>query len=133
MDSTVKKYLAIGGTIALLGGGTYAFIQFRKKIKLKKEINATTSAATKATVKTLGINVNDIARQLGIELGTAYPSYDPRHWTENDETAEKLVLKVPKPLIPQLVKQYASIYKRNLKDDLIKLLDGWNNVSYLFN
>lgn len=133
MDSQVKKYLLIGGTVAGLGALTYAAIKIRGSVKLRKSINATSNASTKATVKTLGINVNDIARQIGIELGTAYNSLDPRHWTENDDNAEKLVLKVPKTLIPQLVKEYASIYKRSLKDDLIKLLDGWKNVEYLFN
>lgn len=129
MDKQVKKYLLIGGGLALLGFGTYEFFQIKNKVKLKKSINA----ATKGNVKSLGINVNDIARQIGLQLGTAYSKLNPMSWTENDTEAEKLVLKVPKPLIPQLIKEYASIYKRDLKADLIKYLDGWSNVQYLFN
>lgn len=122
--------LGIAGAVLLIGGGTYAFVTIRKKAKLNKDIKAT----DKGNIPSLGINTYSIAKQIGLDLGVAYPKYDPRRWTENDNEVMISVLKVPKTLINKLVTDYASIYKRNLKADLQELLDKdlYARVSYLF-
>lgn len=129
MNATTKKYLWVGGGIATLALGTFAYFKISKSVKQK----AAAKAVVKGGNKVLGINIPDIAKQIGLELGTAYPWYDPRSATENDDAARILVLKVPKPYIPQLVSEYKKQYPgRNLETDLRKLLDGWETVSYLF-
>lgn len=72
------------------------------------------------------------ARQLGLDLGTAYPFYDPLSWTENDQHAEDLIASIPASQIPQLEADYKKIFQRDLAADLQEKLDGWNNVSYKF-
>jgi hypothetical protein len=103
-----------------------------KKIKNKATVTSQIKAITTGTIKTLGINIPEIAAQIGIDLGYAYPVYDPRHWTENDEAVKTEVLKVPKPLIPTLIKEYYNRYKRNLQADLQSVLDDYSQISYLF-
>jgi hypothetical protein len=125
---TTKNILTIAGVV---GVGVIGYVVYTK-IKNKATVTSQVKAVTKGTVTTLGINVPQIAQQLGLELGTAYPVWDPRSWTENDTTAKELVLKVPKPLIPSLITAYYTLYKRNLQQDLQKLLDDYAQVSYLF-
>lgn len=128
MDKTTKRYLILGG-VGILGVG--GFVTY-KKIRSAQQKAAAAKALKKGNVATLGINIPEIAKQIGIELGTAYPKYDPRSWTENDHAAQILVTKVPKPYIPVLISSYDKLYKRSLPDDLQKMLDNWNDVSYLF-
>lgn len=126
------KYTLIGGTLLVIAtGGIFAYKKIKNKADTRKAINA----IKKGSDSTLGINIPEIAKQLGLELGTAYPWYDPRHATENDEKAKILVLKVPKPYIPKLIDEYGKVPEtkgRNLQSDLQKLLDDWSEVSYLF-
>jgi len=129
VDKQVKQYLLIGSTIAVLGLGTYAFVKIRKKRLVAKDIKSIKSSS----IPSLGINTYTIAKQIGLDLGTAYPVYDPRSWTENDEAVLRAVLKVPKTLISKLVSDYKSIYKRSLPNDLQSKLDDWKEVEYLFN
>ena len=128
MNTQTKNILIISG-IALTGIVSYIIY---KKIKNKSQVTTGIKAVQTGNVKTLGINIPDIANQIGIDLGYAYPIYDPRHWTENDTAVKESVLKVPKPLIPTLTKAYYTKYKRNLIDDLQSKLDDWNDVKYLF-
>lgn len=123
------KYYVIGAVVAtgIIGGGIMIY-KARKKAQLNKDIKATQAGNNTK----LGINTYTLAKQIGLDLGTAYPSYDPRSWSENDEAVLRNVLKVPKTLIPKLITDYASIYKRNLQGDLQKLLDDYNEVAYLF-
>jgi hypothetical protein len=127
MDNKTK--VLIGGGIAASVIGFFAFKKIRD--------NARNKAAAKAIVKgndsTLGINIPEIAKQIGIDLGTAYPPYDPRSWSENDLAVSLLVRKVPKTHIPVLSREYSRFYPgRILQDDLQKLLDDYNEISYLF-
>lgn len=122
-----KTKLIIGG--AVLGLAGLAFVVIRKKVKAK----AAAKAIVKGGNKQLGINIPDIAKQIGLDLGTAYPWYDPRSATENDDAVRILVLKVPRPYIPQLKTEYKRFYPgRDLESDLRKNLDGWEDVKYLF-
>lgn len=65
-----------------------------------------------------------IAREIYHHLGLAYSFYDPRHWTENDE--DIFMLLKPFNPIPQgiFTAYYVISEGRNLKADLIKLLDS---------
>jgi hypothetical protein len=78
------------------------------------------------------VNVIETAQQIANDLGTAYGTFDPRHWTENDDAVLQTLLKFPKLLIPQLRIEYANIVKRNLQTDLQNLLGGYDQVRYLF-
>lgn len=139
-------------TGTLIGAGLVGFLGYKiyKKVKDNKQINsfnkATISMNPDGTIvkntkrkgidtsaATSTINLNEIAEAIGIKLGTAYHSYDPRSWNEDEEGASIEVLKVPKPLIPQLSKIYQGKYGTNLQTDLQKLLDTrWNDVKQLF-
>jgi hypothetical protein len=129
MDAQTKRYLTIGGGVMGSAALLFGIFKISKKVKLKSNLKS----YSKATSTTYGINTIEIAQAIGQALGTAYNSLDPRHWTENDDVAEKAVLKVPKTMIPQLISDYAKLYKRDLRADLQSLLDGWDNVKYLFN
>jgi hypothetical protein len=128
MNARTKTYLIGGVTIASVITG---FILY-KKWRNKQVVTSAVKNVSTGTIKTLGINIPTIASQIGIELGTAFSAIDPRHWTENDAAAKELVLKVPKPLIKTLISEYYKKYKRNLQDDLQRLLDDYKDVAYLF-
>jgi hypothetical protein len=128
MNTKTKNILMVSGVVV---GGIISFIIY-KKIKKKADVKTAVKSVTKGTNTTLGINIPSIANQIGIDLGTAYPVYDPRHWTENDTKVKELVLKVPKPLIKNLITEYYNKYKRNLQEDLQKLLDDYEGIKYLF-
>src|ERR1700754_2408703 len=102
MDKDTKQKLIIGGGIV---GSIIAFVAF-KKIRADQQQKAAAKAIVKGGNKALGINVPDIAKQLGIELGYAFPKWHPSYYTENDTAAYILVLKVAKPYIPQLISEY---------------------------
>lgn len=64
-----------------------------------------------------------IAKSIYHHLGYAYSWYDPRRWTENDEDVY-LLLKNMQPIRKGVQVAYF-VYSagRNLKDDLLKVLD----------
>lgn len=129
MNTKTKIYIGLAVGATALIGGTIAYVKIKKKVNLNKDIKSTNTG----NIPALGINTYTIAKQIGLDLGIAYPSYDPRSWTENDEEVVKSVLKVPKTLIKKLTTDYASIYKRNLQADLQKLVGNYNEIAYLFN
>lgn len=128
MNTKTKIYIGLAVGATALIGGTIAYVKIKKKVNLNKDIKSTNTG----NIPALGINTYTIAKQIGLDLGIAYPSYDPRSWTENDEEVVKSVLKVPKTLIKKLTTDYASIYKRNLQADLQKLVGNYNEIAYLF-
>jgi hypothetical protein len=125
----VTKEKVIGGAV-LAGVGYLIF----RKVRSNQQTAAALKAINKGGNKALGINIPDIAKQLGIELGTAFPKYNPKSWTENDTAAKILVLKVPKPYIKELIKSYKVQYPgaEPLETTLRKKLDDWEEVKYLF-
>jgi hypothetical protein len=127
MDKQTKQNLQIGGGIAAAGLIGFFGYKFYKKAKLKKDLKN----YSKATLPG-GINYIESARQIGFDLGTAYPSWDPRSWTENDSAAREEVLKFSKAQIPRLKNEYAKLYSRDLQADLQKLLADWAKVKHLF-
>jgi hypothetical protein len=129
MQKNLKTYLYVGGGLAAAIGSYAVYRKVSKDVKQK----AAAKAIAKGGNKQLGINVSDIAKQLGIEMGFAFPWYDPRHATENDLAARILITKVPKPQIPLLIKEYARFYPgRSVSDDLRKTNDAWDDFKYLF-
>ena len=126
-----QKNIAFG-----VGAGVLVFGGYKIYRALQKpNINKQTKDFNKAT-QTLPsggtINIIEVARQLGIDLGYAYAWYDPRRATENDDAAKKLLLSVPKPLIPFVVAEYGKLYNRNLQTDLQTVLDDYASVRHLF-
>jgi len=129
MNKNTKNVLIIGGSLLIAGGGFIAFKSIQKRAKEK----AAVKALVKGSNTQLGINIPDIAKQLGIDMGYAYPAYDPRRWTENDLAVRILVMKVPKPYIPSLIKEYERFYPgRNLETDLRTTNDAYEDFKYLF-
>ena len=132
MNAKTQKILIYTG-LTLVGGTITYFVgkKVLKKIKAKKQV----TGFTKSTVTLpsgVQINPTEVARQLGLDLGFAYPSWDPRSWTENDDTALSLLKTIPKSLMPQVALQYFKIYNRNLQADCQKVLDGYSQIAPLF-
>ncbi len=128
METKTKVMLAGGGIVIV--GGFITFLVIRKRVKLKRSINQ----YGKTSVPGAGINLTEVVQQLAMDLGTYYGSWDPRHWTENDDEVIKDVLKIPKTLMPQAIQIYFKNYKSDLRNDLQRTLpiEGWNEVKYLF-
>lgn len=131
MDKNLKYGLIGGGSlIAAIAG----FVVY-KKAKNRVDTKAAVKRVTQGNTKALGINIPALAKQIGIDLGTAFSGWNVRSWTENDDKVRLSVLKVPKPMIPTLIAEYAKVPEtkgRNLITDLQKNLDSWDDVSYLF-
>jgi len=129
MEKRTKNILIGAGVLVT---GIIGFVIY-KKIRSRAELQRDVKAITTGSLPELGINLQEIANQIGIDLGYAFPVYDPRHWSENDTKVKELILKVPKPLIKNLVSAYYTKYKRNLQSDLQSRLDEYSEISYLFN
>lgn len=122
-----KTPLIIGGVILVGGLGYIGAKKFLKKQKVKKGVTGY-SKHTVTTPQGTTLNLVETARQLGIDLGTAYASYDPRSWSENDNAALATIKSVPKNLIPQLMLEYLKLYNRNLQEDAQKYLDDYDEI-----
>ena len=131
MNNQTKLWL--GGGLVVAGATLTTIVLIRRHRKKSATIaNKVYDKAMITTATGTKINIVQVAQQLGIDLGTAYPWYDPRHATENDALVLKTMLKFPKELIPALRTEYAKLYNRNLQLDLQNLLDDYDQVSYLF-
>lgn len=104
------------GVFALLGIGTLTFLALKAK---KKDSGSDFNKKTFGT-----INLNEVAQEIALSFGFAYPAFDPRRWTEDEARAIKTIKTVPKKLMPELMKVYYSKYKRNLQQDFQKYLDS---------
>jgi hypothetical protein len=118
------------GSLALIFGITL-YIQWRKKQNEEDpndpaNVNSITSALKPHTVSvSLWNSIVSSSDSLAHHLGTKYPSYDPRSWTENDKEVMKILRFQVKNFI-HLEKIYfaSSAPGRNLKNDVVKLLDS---------
>lgn len=140
---TDKQIYWIGGgllaaTVAFFGGRAIVKnARARRMIKSYDQgaYDVTTGKKVKPGSDSVAkINLSSIATSIGTDLGIAYGPLDPRRWTENDDAVERALLKVPKPLFPELVKIYYDQYKRDLIGDLNSMLDTSNlgRVQYLW-
>lgn len=70
--------------------------------------------------------IQNIARELSIKLGFAYPVYDPRRWFEYDQDIYMLIRNLSKEQINAVSLVYFRVYAkgRDLKSDLAKYLDS---------
>jgi len=120
------EWIAAGvGTGIVIFGGIWLY----NKVKRGSTNIKTKKSATGYSKNTVGnINITETARQLGLDLGYAYASYDPRHWTENDDAILETMKAVPKDLMPKLVIEYFKLYKRNLQQDLQEKLDDYDQI-----
>jgi hypothetical protein len=117
-DEKIDKGLKIGGGLLLLGGLAFGAKKFLKKAKTKKSINQ----FNKETYGT--VNLNEVAQEIALAFGFAYPSYDPRRWTEDEAKAMSALKTVPKSLIKNLAQIYYKKYERNLQQDFQKYLSA---------
>ncbi len=69
---------------------------------------------------------SNIALQLAQNLGTAYPWYDPRSWTENDQKVYELLQDLNAKDFQVISSLYFEVYAKgqNLSEDLAKTLDS---------
>lgn len=125
--STKQKVIGLASLTGLVLGAIW--LKSRSgKVKLLKSV----TSFKNSTVGT--INVIEVARQLGMDLGTAYNFYDPRHWTENDSAVRDTLLQIPHSLMTQVSIEYAKLYKSNLQQDVQRLLPAsdYQKVRSLF-
>jgi hypothetical protein len=129
MDKSTKKYLTIG---AIVAGSAISYGLYRKVSKTVK-VKAAETAFKTGNSKVTGVNLQEIATQLGMDMGFSYGVLDPRRWTENDDAVRILLLKATKPFIPQLSALYTKTYPgRSLVEDVQKTNDYWPELAYLF-
>lgn len=131
MNAKNQRLIIYGvGGLALGTLGYFGFKKIQKKLKNKKAVTNYSNATVNTPSGT--INIVETARQLGMDLGFAYPSWDPRSWTENDDAALATLKKVPKTLMPKVALEYFKQFNRNLQQDCQKVLDGYSQIAYLF-
>jgi hypothetical protein len=123
-----KKPIIAGGVMVT------GYIIYRKAKRAQDRQKVYKDLANfKKSPGTSSINVQEIAQQLGLDFGFAYPVYHPGRWTENDTDIMNTLLRVPPALMPALNKAYADLYERNLQQDAQKYLgDLYPKVSHLF-
>jgi hypothetical protein len=66
-----------------------------------------------------------ITQELGHHLGTIYPKYDPRYWTENDKEVFEILVCLTTYDIAIISNLYFTVVAkgRDFRQDIIKLLD----------
>lgn len=101
--------------------------------KIKKSL-VTKKVKTAKGITTVTYNPRVVAKQFGLDFGFAYPSYDPRRWTENDSAVRDALLKIPKEFVTDVSKNYADLYSRDLESDAQRYLPekDWAKVQNVF-
>ncbi|AGO48874.1 structural protein [Cellulophaga phage phi12a:1] len=99
----------------------------------KKKPTSQTEASDKILIKE-GVTFNDQAKrdlnntaiQIAQHLGTSFPWYDPRSWSENDQDLFKIILPLSQKEFDLVAKLYFGVYAkgRDLRVDLANLLDA---------
>lgn len=120
----VKTFWYLPAFVAILG----VYLWKKKKAK-PKSLDA---SAQKILDETNGIAprgknlLRVIAQSLAVNLGTAFPAYDPRNWTENDEKVYEAVRGLNQEEFDLVSKLYFEVYAKGntLSADLAKLLDA---------
>ncbi len=124
--SLLKKYWYV----ALIGVVIIGLLIYKM---LKKKPSSQTEAAEKVLIKEgtsfteqAKRDLNNVSLQIAQNLGTSYSWYDPRSWTENDETVFKLILPLTQKEFDLVAKLYFGVYAKgkDLRVDLANLLDS---------
>lgn len=138
LNKNTQTILTVAGVAGAAFIGYKAYKKWKDQRDLKKRLDAYAAAQAGYQVTTPGgqtvtATVN-LASKAG-EIYDAFYNYDPLGWTEDETRAVNVVKTVPKELIPQLEQQYATLYSKDLRADLIAYLDSdeWEKISYLFN
>jgi len=122
--SFLKKYLF--QLLLLVGVVVFLVLKVFKSKPKDKTGNANDILLNEGiTTAELMQELTKASELLAHHLGTAYPTYDPRHWTENDKEVYD-ILKVMTQSHFQIVSLlYHDVYAkgRTLSSDLAKLLD----------
>lgn len=138
----IPTSVKVGGGVAaatLLAYGAYRGYKYYKNRQALKQYQNQIDANTGAVIP-LGpgkvpkalpaggapvatIEPYSVADQLAIDLGTAFPSYDPRSWTENDQEVYETLLQLNASTFPAVEVAYNKKYGRNLRMDVKKNLD----------
>lgn len=74
-------------------------------------------------------NDNDkTAFQIAEHLGVIYPSWDPRHWSENDSDVVDLIDENRRQY-KEIAAAYTRITKRRLSEDVVKYIDDYTLIA----
>ena len=119
----IKKYWYIVVIAIMLVG----YLLRKKKVEPINKDNEAENLLIEKGIRDLSAqnSFKSIASQIANGLGTAYPVYDPRRWSENDEEVYNLVSALSLNEFKIVSELYFSSYAkgRSLSTDLAKLLD----------
>ena len=121
------------GLLAFIFGITFYF-QWRKKQKENQEANnpanqnaEADAVKPKTTSQALWDSIKNDTQLIAHHLGVNYSWFNPQSWTENDKEVERLLCRQVNNLKHVETLYYQTYAKgRNLKADVIKLLDASN-------
>jgi hypothetical protein len=136
----VPPSVKIGAGVALAAAAVYAGYKINQRFKAAKEVRMYQSQVDANTglpmlppgkvpkalpsgLPQATFNAYSVADQLAIDLGTAFESWDPRRWTENDQEVYETLLTLNASTFPVVEKAYLEKYGRNLRIDVKKNLD----------
>ena len=138
LDKNTQTILTVVGVAGAAFIGYKAYKKYKEQRELKKRLNLYAAAQTGYQVTTPGGVVVNTTINLASKAGEIYDALYNNDWfgaTEDETRAVNVVKTVPLQLIPQLEQQYATLYSKDLRADLINFLDSdeWEKISYLFN
>jgi len=121
MNFIKKNIFPILVILTILGISTLKLLKRKPKDQTQNasdildDLGITTNQAT----------INQDALDLAHHLGTAYPKWDPRSWTENDEQAFDILKNMSQSHFDLVAKLYHDVYAKGktLLTDLARLLD----------
>lgn len=120
----IRKYaIIVVIALTLIGLGVWKFLKKKGSSQSNEANELIQGTDFSDTEKALLITK---ATQVAHHLGTAYPSADPRSWTENDKEVYDLLKNVTKKEFDVISDLYFKIYAKgkNLSADLVRLLDN---------
>ncbi len=131
------------GVGLVVGGG--AFLIARKQIRnaqeralVKKQKKLFEQSQRKISVEdkdgnSVAVTINTAT--IAVKLHDLLYNNDPFGWTEDETAIVNTIRVIPKPYIPDIESRYQTLYKKNLRADIISALDEdeWQKVEHLFN
>lgn len=75
-------------------------------------------------------NVEYNAYRLSEKIGTLYPRWDPRNWSEDDTGAVQIILD-NQGQYSAIAAEYYKITSRRLSEDVIKYIDDYSKISHV--
>lgn len=132
-----KAAVGIGTVIV---GGSIARKQI-KKAQERKRLRDMKKVFEDGKKNTIAVDQQGNITQVTINTATAAATIydaiynnDPMGWTEDETRIVNTLQKIPKGFIKDVEADYNKLYKKNLREDVIKALDTdeWEKVQHLF-